>query len=183
MDMAVLTAGNWLQFKNAYSGGYNKVKVAKNLVQKVGSKELEVEGKGIARSIAGYLKDGFVEGHEELMQGVIKSTGDEFYAQKLNPQGDKAMKSYMEMLLGQYIDHVTDPDKWEEFIIGAFTGMVGTPSFGTGRMWSGGIVEKYFENKEEKKYATEGYRDWETDRKSTRLNSSHSAKSRMPSSA
>ena len=30
---------------------------------------------------------------------------------------------------------------------------------------------------------TQGYRDWETDRKSTRLNSSHSAKSRMPSSA
>ena len=27
------------------------------------------------------------------------------------------------------------------------------------------------------------YRDWETDRKSTRLNSSHSAKTRMPSSA
>ena len=32
-------------------------------------------------------------------------------------------------------------------------------------------------------YATQVYRDWETDRKSTRLNSSHSAKSRMPSSA
>ena len=30
---------------------------------------------------------------------------------------------------------------------------------------------------------SEIYRDWETDRKSTRLNSSHSAKSRMPSSA
>ena len=30
---------------------------------------------------------------------------------------------------------------------------------------------------------TYAYRDWETDRKSTRLNSSHSAKSRMPSSA
>ena len=30
---------------------------------------------------------------------------------------------------------------------------------------------------------TRWYRDWETDRKSTRLNSSHSAKSRMPSSA
>ena len=32
-------------------------------------------------------------------------------------------------------------------------------------------------------YPTPRYRDWETDRKSTRLNSSHSAKSRMPSSA
>ena len=31
--------------------------------------------------------------------------------------------------------------------------------------------------------AQQPYRDWETDRKSTRLNSSHSAKSRMPSSA
>ena len=35
-----------------------------------------------------------------------------------------------------------------------------------------------------RRYASaNGYRDWETDRKSTRLNSSHSAKSRMPSSA
>ena len=32
-------------------------------------------------------------------------------------------------------------------------------------------------------YDIRTYRDWETDRKSTRLNSSHSAKSRMPSSA
>ena len=32
-------------------------------------------------------------------------------------------------------------------------------------------------------YMNHRYRDWETDRKSTRLNSSHSAKSRMPSSA
>ena len=31
--------------------------------------------------------------------------------------------------------------------------------------------------------ATAPYRDWETDRKSTRLNSSHSGESRMPSSA
>ena len=34
-----------------------------------------------------------------------------------------------------------------------------------------------------KRKLSDYYRDWETDRKSTRLNSSHSAKSRMPSSA
>ena len=32
-------------------------------------------------------------------------------------------------------------------------------------------------------YALGAYRDWETDRKSTRLNSSHEIPSRMPSSA
>ena len=36
---------------------------------------------------------------------------------------------------------------------------------------------------ENKVMAAEGYRDWETDRKSTRLNSSHRSLSRMPSSA
>ena len=47
--------------------------------------------------------------------------------------------------------------------------------------------EAIAELKEEKnslaKSIIKSYRDWETDRKSTRLNSSHSAKSRMPSSA
>ena len=33
------------------------------------------------------------------------------------------------------------------------------------------------------KYPNAGYRDWETDRKSTRLNSSHITRTRMPSSA
>ena len=36
---------------------------------------------------------------------------------------------------------------------------------------------------DQESFSNTAYRDWETDRKSTRLNSSHSAKSRMPSSA
>ena len=42
---------------------------------------------------------------------------------------------------------------------------------------------KYMELLDTKRCILATYRDWETDRKSTRLNSSHSAKSRMPSSA
>ena len=37
--------------------------------------------------------------------------------------------------------------------------------------------------KQEQPTTDQPYRDWETDRKSTRLNSSHSGESRMPSSA
>ena len=49
-------------------------------------------------------------------------------------------------------------------------------------------IDIYFNNhKRAKQFGVKNclasYRDWETDRKSTRLNSSHSAKSRMPSSA
>ena len=38
-------------------------------------------------------------------------------------------------------------------------------------------------NKQNIDEAKDVYRDWETDRKSTRLNSSHSGEARMPSSA
>ena len=47
--------------------------------------------------------------------------------------------------------------------------------------WLTLMMEEEIEQMEED--IEELYRDWETDRKSTRLNSSHSAKSRMPSSA
>ena len=43
-------------------------------------------------------------------------------------------------------------------------------------------INKTFENIIENNLLSR-YRDWETDRKSTRLNSSHSRASRMPSSA
>ena len=49
--------------------------------------------------------------------------------------------------------------------------------FQGGRVRRGRVVKVICE------WSENGYRDWETDRKSTRLNSSHSAKSRMPSSA
>ena len=46
----------------------------------------------------------------------------------------------------------------------------------------GDLAPEYV-NKLYKVYNEPGYRDWETDRKSTRLNSSHITRSRMPSSA
>ena len=44
--------------------------------------------------------------------------------------------------------------------------------------WMGEFIDQYSVDRINGKY-----RDWETDRKSTRLNSSHITRSRMPSSA
>ena len=54
---------------------------------------------------------------------------------------------------------------------------------------SAGFIPEFWSKLLNKKLEKSGagmkfvYRDWETDRKSTRLNSSHSGESRMPSSA
>ena len=45
------------------------------------------------------------------------------------------------------------------------------------------LAKRYAAANQKMQEDMKSYRDWETDRKSTRLNSSHSAKSRMPSSA
>ena len=44
-------------------------------------------------------------------------------------------------------------------------------------------TKKEFESNPKSYFKRKTYRDWETDRKSTRLNSSHRSLSRMPSSA
>ena len=54
---------------------------------------------------------------------------------------------------------------------------------GSGLNWVGFVNIDYYGNTNLLSPIKDTYRDWETDRKSTRLNSSHSAKSRMPSSA
>ena len=55
-------------------------------------------------------------------------------------------------------------------------------------IWNAKVEEERYYRTYARKYCAIGtyaptYRDWETDRKSTRLNSSHRSLSRMPSSA
>ena len=75
----------------------------------------------------------------------------------------------------------------EKLMNGVKADMVFTdPPYGVS--YTGGVIHGNEINKDHKREMlknddVEAYRDWETDRKSTRLNSSHSAKYRMPSSA
>ena len=60
-------------------------------------------------------------------------------------------------------------DRFQKFRIQSFTSYV---------------IKRYVELENDIRKVPDGeYRDWETDRKSTRLNSSHITRSRMPSSA
>ena len=85
---------------------------------------------------------------------------------------------------------ITEDDGWE---IGTIADYFGIPT-GVGGLSVNAlpfrayslIINDWFrdQNLQQPVYIPrDDYRDWETDRKSTRLNSSHSAKSRMPSSA
>ena len=66
---------------------------------------------------------------------------------------------------------------------GAMNGIYGVVIHNDAGSRNGKQYVEWLKNRDLTLGIAHGYRDWETDRKSTRLNSSHSAKSRMPSSA
>ena len=81
------------------------------------------------------------------------------------------------------IDHigiwVEDIDKMRQFYLTYFNTTSGEKYFNPQKKFT-----SYFITLNESGCRIElGYRDWETDRKSTRLNSSHITRYRMPSSA
>ena len=89
----------------------------------------------------------------------------------------KRIKSYAEL--------ITIPTFEERLEYLKVYGSVGIETFGNKR-WLNQMfyqLPEWRNSRDEVIIRDETYRDWETDRKSTRLNSSHSAKSRMPSSA
>ena len=74
----------------------------------------------------------------------------------------------------------------EKLADAATAGLTGAVSGGIGSIISGGLGllgGLFKRNNNGLKNQQKPYRDWETDRKSTRLNSSHITRSRMPSSA
>ena len=83
-------------------------------------------------------------------------------------------------LFGAYSNRGTNPDKDQRFVnfFPESRKVEQTDQTRVALVYRPGI-------KAYKKFASyeDAYRDWETDRKSTRLNSSHITRSRMPSSA
>ena len=122
-----------------------------------------------------------------LDMSKVKLPKAEFYVRN---KGDKEGKASLAEYLGVKAEPWYKDSEVQEYNIVPFLGYYD-------------IFKNYYANKQEERFYVMGgsviqnattivaegwkgsinYRDWETDRKSTRLNSSHSAKSRMPSSA
>ena len=83
------------------------------------------------------------------------------------------------------------PKQMDYFIVVSLPGLLSSMTYGSGfgNIRTYCTIEVYVRQELQQWYKRDwesydaAYRDWETDRKSTRLNSSHITRSRMPSSA
>lgn len=144
LNIPILTASNYIQFARLYAGGnmFDRRKVVNSMFSGIGKNSA---GKYVAKgnvgtNVATILKSGIVEGSEEFAQRVASETSQNYYAKDFNNyyralngiQGKEEVldwsKTFGETLSRNLSDNSTG-GAWEEFAIGALTGLLGMPKF------------------------------------------------------
>ena len=144
LNLPILTASNAIQFGKMYAGGFKTAR-------RVGKVKLK-DGKYVAPfsklgGIARGVKTAASEGTEEITQKIASEIpglkyGSEitsFYNASINPDAEDETISWLKASGQGILDVVGDVNSWEEFTVGAMTGMLGMPRFRSVRNKVGGI--------------------------------------------
>lgn len=139
LNIPILTASNIVQFKNLYSKGFNTA--SKNTPNLVGTRgNWSAKNLSKAAKTATILKGGIAEGSEEMAQRNASDTQKSYYAQDFNNyyralHGLEAedetldwVKTAGSVMAKNFTDNGANA-AWEEFTIGALTGLLGMPRF------------------------------------------------------
>ena len=139
LNIPILTASNIVQFGNLYSKGFNTA--SKNTPNLVGARgNWSAKNLSKAAKTATILKGGIAEGSEEMAQRNASDTQKSYYAQDFNNyyralHGLEAedetlnwMKTAGSVMAKNFTDNGANA-AWEEFTIGALTGLLGMPRF------------------------------------------------------
>lgn len=143
-------------FKNARDKIGNNVRRSLNeITDDVAKREaIEEAGKGIRREGQKYIYDAVSgkkavgrglltsarEGNEELAQQWIANTSgelqnydspDAYYKALLDPTAERQTKDFITSATQGFVDSYGDGSQWEQFVVGALTGLLGTPTFGS----------------------------------------------------
>lgn len=140
LNIPVLTASNWYQFGKLYSKGFNTSARAtiNNIEGAVGKYKAGNLSK--VSKAAKILGGGIAEGSEEMAQRNISDTQQHYYATDFNNfyralHGLEAEEENLDWFKSAGLTiakNFTDNGAnaaWEEFTIGALTGLLGMPSF------------------------------------------------------
>lgn len=139
LNIPILTASNIVQFGNLYSKGFNTA--SKNIPNLVGTRgNWSAKNLSKAAKTATILKGGIAEGSEEMAQRNASDTQKSYYAQDFNNyyralhglEAEDETLNWMKTAGSAMAKNFTDNGAnaaWEEFTIGALTGLLGMPRF------------------------------------------------------
>lgn len=164
LNALFLSASNYIQFRNSFAGGF---KINKDLSSRVQGKVGEFTNNfklGKARTASNFLvslKNPLTEGGEEFAQAAISSTGVLYGEEKLkNPEGYKNIINQIGGVFSKLPEGIgknLTQEGFENFLMGAITGVMGVPTIGGkfGVQLAGGIHSDFREAQRLDKKAAE----------------------------
>lgn len=153
-NTVLLSLDNFAEFGKLYARGFKNARgLASNISKAAEEEAIEQAGKNVLKQGNRYawrdiskkealmkgLKNGLLEGNEEMSQAFIASTAgymqeydspDAYYNALTDPKSQRKTKDFLSAVTQGFKDTYGNGDRWEEFAVGAFTGLLGMPTFG-----------------------------------------------------
>lgn len=138
MNIPILMASNMYMWGKLYAGGANTAIKGMNIAKRNGK---YVSESTPVKALTGFLS----EGTEELSQKAAAtipglkygSELEEFYMSRWDPEANTEVLDWTKAFAKGILDTVGDSSSWEEFTIGALTGVMGMPTFRSTRTEDG----------------------------------------------
>jgi hypothetical protein len=125
LNVALLTAGNYAQFRNAFGGGYRPNRLSLASIDK-NSKGIYEATKANPFLAAGkVMKNPIIEGLEEMNQLVIQKGSEEYINRKHDPLANESANTLISSLIDGMGEAYGSAEGWENFVAGFITGGVG----------------------------------------------------------
>lgn len=135
-------------FKNAEKTATNSLrtaathadeKLSSRITRNAETGKYEFEKYGLKDTLKGGLKTAALEGNEEMAQqflsnfsGNVRSydSPDAYYTALTDPNAEQKTMDTTKALTQAFVDSYGDGQQWEQFAVGALTGLLGMPTFG-----------------------------------------------------
>lgn len=153
-NTVLLSLDDYAQFGKLYARGFKNARGLSSGISKA-AKEIAAEeaGKNIIKQGSKYawkditkkqalmkgLKNGLLEGNEEMAQAFIAETAgnmqspdspDAYYEALTDRNAQLKTKDFLTSVTEGFANTYGNGDEWEQFAVGAFTGLLGMPTFG-----------------------------------------------------
>lgn len=139
LNIPILTASNWFMWGKLYSGGA-KTAINTTSIAKRNGKYVTNAG---YKAVTGPLSEGAEEMEQKIAATIpqlkYSSELENFYTMRFSPNESRETIDWMQATMQGISDVVGDKNSWEEFAIGAMTGVLGMPSFRSVRNEAGKI--------------------------------------------
>jgi len=164
LNMAILSASNFAQFRNAFTGGFKTAKTAKNVTGSIEEGFNVVKpttrigkiGKGL-QTTGKAFRNVLTEGEEEQLQQFASTDSQSFYSRQMDPNAGETVDNFINGFNDGAKEAWGSASGWQQFFVGGITGLAGTPTLGTtskgktGVVWAGGAWGDYKQNRDLKK--------------------------------